>query len=148
MLTDSYNRYFNQDGNAGRLMTQTLTNLPASQRAPFSRLQASIRSAYHSHINATRTAEFNANLSSTVSGGSLAPHMRSDPNGPVARRERFDRFHRFIRSWCTVGMPGTVPFFEALWAVMRLQVIPREIGGAGGNRIEWEMDDAVFMEAG
>ena len=30
---------------------------------------------------------------------------------------------------------------------MRLQVIPVELGGAGRNRIEWELDDAVFKEA-
>jgi hypothetical protein len=46
-----------------------------------------------------------------------------------------------------MGMPGTKPFFEALWAIMRLQVIPEELGGAGRNRIEWELDDAVFKEA-
>lgn len=46
-----------------------------------------------------------------------------------------------------MGMPGTKPFFEALWAIMRLQVVPEHIGGAGGNRIEWEFDDAVFKEA-
>lgn len=46
-----------------------------------------------------------------------------------------------------MGMPGTKPFFEALWAVMRLQVIPESIGGGGEYRIEWEFDDAVFKEA-
>lgn len=46
-----------------------------------------------------------------------------------------------------MGMPGTKPFFEALWAVMRLQVLPEQLGGAGPNRIQWEFDDAVFKEA-
>jgi len=54
---------------------------------------------------------------------------------------------RFVRNWCNAGMPGTKPFFEALWALMRLQVIPEDLGGAGRNRIEWEFDDAVFKEA-
>jgi len=44
-------------------------------------------------------------------------------------------------------MPGTKPFFEALWAVFRLQVIPESLGGAGTYRIDWEFDDAVFKEA-
>ncbi|WP_233610499.1 hypothetical protein, partial [Corallococcus sp. AB049A] len=44
-------------------------------------------------------------------------------------------------------MPGTKPFFEAFWAVMRLQVLSTELGGAGARRIEWEIDDAVFKEA-
>jgi hypothetical protein len=30
---------------------------------------------------------------------------------------------------------------------MRLQVLPEQLGGAGGNRIQWEFDDAVFTEA-
>lgn len=85
--------------------------------------------------------------------------------------ERYERTERFIRNWCNTGMPGTKPFFEAyvyfisfyllffkryiffincfdsLWAVMRLQVIPENLGGAGRYRIEWEFDDAVFKEA-
>ena len=79
--------------------------------------------------------------------------------------ERYDRFARFIRSWCTLGMPGTTPFFtvrmvwcfptlytimteaQALWAIMRLQVVSEQLGGAGANRIDWELDDAVFKES-
>ena len=61
--------------------------------------------------------------------------------------DRFERFERFVRTWCTAGMPGTIPFFEGLWAVIRLQVLPEQLGGAGGNKIEWEFDDAVFKEA-
>lgn len=37
--------------------------------------------------------------------------------------------------------------FDSLWAVLRLQVIPDNLGGAGAYRIEWEFDDAVFKEA-
>ncbi|KAJ7346883.1 hypothetical protein DFH08DRAFT_700450 [Mycena albidolilacea] len=140
--------YFDQDDNSGRLMTQTLANLPSSQRAPYSRLQASIRSAYHRSVNARRTAEFRAHLSATQPGGSLMPHARANPRGNVARKERYERFERFVRSWCTMGMPGPQPFFQALWAVMRLQIVPEGIGGAGRNKIEWEFDDAVLRETG
>ncbi|KAH8071912.1 hypothetical protein BXZ70DRAFT_902975 [Cristinia sonorae] len=139
--------YYDQDDNSGRLMTQTLATLPPSQRAPFARLQGQIRSAYHASVNARRHAEFQAHITATIPGGSLMPHSRADPRGPLARKERYERLERFVRTWCTVGMPGTKPFFEGLWAVMRLQVIPQDLGGAGGNRIEWEIDDAVFKEA-
>lgn len=139
--------YYDQNDNAGRLMTQTLATLPPSQRAPFARLQASIRSAYHASVNARRNAEFQAHLSATLPGGSLMPHSRAEPTGPLARKERYDRLERFVRTWCTMGMPGTKPFFEGLWAVMRLQVIPEHLGGAGGRKIEWEIDDALFKEA-
>ncbi|KAJ7287852.1 hypothetical protein C8J57DRAFT_597533 [Mycena rebaudengoi] len=140
--------YFNQDDASGRLMTQTLANLPSSQRAPYSRLQASIRSAYHRSVNARRTAEFRAHLSATLPGGSLLPHSRANPRGALARKERYERFERFIRTWCTMGMPGPQPFFQTLWAIMRLQIVPEGIGGAGRNRIEWEFDDAVLRETG
>ncbi|KAH9040122.1 hypothetical protein EDB85DRAFT_1927108 [Lactarius pseudohatsudake] len=140
--------YFKQDEEAGRQMTQTLTTLPPAQHAPFSRLQASIRSAYHASINARRTAEFKAHLAATLPGGSLTPLWRADPAGSAAQKVRYEAFERFVRSWCTVGMPGTKPFFEGLWALMRLQVVPEHLGGAGGRRIQWEIDDAVFKEAG
>ncbi|KAI5123062.1 hypothetical protein M0805_000496 [Coniferiporia weirii] len=139
--------YYDQDDDAGRLMTQTLTSLPPSIRANYARIQAHIRASYHTFLAARRKAEFQAHLSATVPGGSLAAHSRSNPNGPLAKRERWERFDRFVKAWCNVGMPGTKPFFESLWAVMRLQVVPENLGGAGCKRIEWEFDDAVFMES-
>lgn len=141
-------RYFEQDEEAGRQMNQMLATLPPAQHAPFSRLQASIRSAYHASVNARRTAEFRAHVAATLPGGSLTPLSRADPAGCAAQKERHEAFERFVRSWCTVGMPGTKPFFEGLWALMRLQVVPERLGGAGGHRIHWEIDDAVFKEAG
>jgi hypothetical protein len=38
-------------------------------------------------------------------------------------------------------------YVDSLWAVLRLQVIPENLGGAGAYRIKWEFDDAVFKEA-
>lgn len=139
--------YFNQDQDAGHIMAQTLATLPSSHRAPFSRLQAQIRSAYHASVNARRTAEFHARLHSVVPGGSLTPSARSHPHEPLARKERYERFERFLNTWCTMSMPGTKPFFEGLWGVMRLSVLPEHLGGAGGKRIEWQIDDAVFKES-
>lgn len=89
-------RYFDQDDNSGRLMTQTLANLPSSQRAPYSRLQASIRSAYHRSVNARRTAEFRAHLSATQPGGSLMPHARANPRGNVARKGACSGILKFL----------------------------------------------------
>jgi hypothetical protein len=140
-------RYFKQDEPASKLMTQTLSSIPSSQRASYSRLQAAIRAEYHSTMAARRNAEFLARLRAVTPGGSLAAHMRTDPRSPAAQKERLSRFGAFISAWCTSGMPGTKPFFEALWATMRLQVLPVELGGAGPRQIEWEIDDAVFKEA-
>ncbi|KAI0031744.1 hypothetical protein K488DRAFT_51438 [Vararia minispora EC-137] len=139
--------FFHQDEEAGQTMTQTLATLPSHHRAPYVKLQASIRSAYHASIRNRRDAEFRAHLSSTHSGGSLSARARADPRGSEARKERYERFQGFVRTWCTAGMPGTKPFFESLWAIMRLQVVPEKLGGAGQHRIGWEIDDAVFKES-
>jgi hypothetical protein len=128
-------------------MTQTLATLPSSQRAAYSRVQAAIRSSFHAEAAARRNAEFRARMAAVQAGASLAPHARADPHSLVARKERYERLEKFIANWCTTGMPGTKPFFEGLWAVMRLQVVPENLGGAGGRRIEWEIDDSVFKEA-
>lgn len=140
-------RYYNQDEQAGTAMTQTLATLAPSHRAPFSRVQSSIREAYHRSVSARRHAELQAHLSSIQPGASLSAHLRHNPRSQEAQKERYEHMARFINSWCTMGMPGTKPFFEAMWAVLRLQVIPENLGGAGRNRIEWEFDDAVLKEA-
>jgi len=119
-----------------------------AQHVPFSRLQASIRSAYHTSINAQCTAEYRAPSSATLPGGSLMPLSQADPTGCTAQKEHFEAFEHFVRSWCTVGMPGTKSFFKGLWALMRLQIIPECLGGAGRHLIHWEINDAIFKEAG
>ena len=128
-------------------MNETLSKTPASQRAQYTRIQAAVRSAYHQSVTARRQAEFQAHITATQLGGSLMAHSRLDPSGPDARRERLEKFQKFVNTWCNAGMAGTKPFFEGMWAVMRLQVIPENIGGAGHRLIEWELDDAVFMES-
>lgn len=67
-------------------MTQTLATLPPSQKASFSRVQASIRSAYHRSVNVRRHAEFQAHMSATQPGASLMAHARADPRGPAAQK--------------------------------------------------------------
>jgi len=128
-------------------MTQTLSTLPPAQRAPFARLQASIRADYHRSVNSRKNAEFQAHITAMQPGGSLSAHSRANCHGSLAKKERRERVRRFIIGWCTVGMPGTQPFFEALWAVFRLQALPENLGGAGHHRIEWEFDDAVLKES-
>jgi hypothetical protein len=140
-------RYFKQDDEAGRLVMQTINSLPSSQRATYSRLQASVRADYHATLATRRNAEFLARLRSMIPGGSLAPHARAEPASPAARRERAERLTAFIGAWCTPGMPGTTPLFEGLYAVLRLQSLPAALGGGGGRRLEWEVDDAAFKEA-
>ncbi|SJK97518.1 uncharacterized protein ARMOST_00770 [Armillaria ostoyae] len=168
--------YFNQDDKAGHLMTQTLATIAPSQRASYARLQASTRAAYHRSVTARRHAEFEAHLSATQPGGSLLPYSRANPSSPAAQKgiaynpkclaiRRLNtctilRTSRSIPALSTnmvyIGNAGTSTFllwiddtqttFPSVWALMRLQTIPENIGGAGCNRIDWEIDDAVFKE--
>jgi hypothetical protein len=139
-------RYYDQDDRAGQSVSQTMNNLPPSHRAAYMKLQASIRSAYHSSVAARKLAEFKAQLSSVAPGGSLTPAARANPHGSVARKERHDRFGVFVSTWCSPTIPGPLPFFQGLWALMRLQALSTRLGGAGQHLIEWELDDAVFRE--
>lgn len=140
-------RYYNQDEAASQAISQILSSAPPSQRAQYSRIQASIRAAYHASVAARKKAEFQAHLSATAPGGSLTPHARANPFSSLAKKERRARLDNFVRTWCKTGLPGTKPFFQSLWAVMRLQALPESLGGAGSCRIEWEFDEAVFMES-
>ncbi|KAG8896337.1 hypothetical protein FRC00_006113 [Tulasnella sp. 408] len=124
--------FFAQDAAAGKAMTDTLAALPPSQKATYTKLQASFR----------------AFLASTTPGASLSPAARSDPHSPLARKERLERFTRFINAFCQPGTPGTHPFFEGLYGLLRLQSLGENLGGAGSVRIEWEVDDSVFLESG
>ncbi|KAG8931146.1 hypothetical protein FRC03_010546 [Tulasnella sp. 419] len=140
--------FYDQDAAAGKAMNATLASQPPSERAKFTRLQASIRSEFHASQSLRRLHEFRALVAGTKPGQSLPPAMRSRPNSSPARQERLNRLSRFISSQCTSGAPGTHPFFEGLYAVLRLQALPPSLGGAGEKRIEWEIDDATFIESG
>ncbi|KAF8331083.1 uncharacterized protein EI90DRAFT_3123823 [Cantharellus anzutake] len=113
--------YYDQDDLSGRLMSQTLANTAPAHRATYTRLQAS-------------------------PGNSLTLAARASPSGPLAKRERHERVEKFIQSHCVSGVPGTHPFFEGLYGILRLQTLPETLGGAGGKIIQWEIDDAIFIE--
>jgi hypothetical protein len=75
------------------------------------------------------------------------PSSRSSPNSARAKKERAEKFGHFIRTHCVATLPGTHPFFHGLYTALRLQTLPSNLGGAGERLIEWEFDDAVFMES-
>lgn len=77
----------------------------------------------------------------------MTPAARSNPSGPLAKKERYDKLAHLIQTHCLSDMPGTHPFFAGLYGVLRLQALPEKLGGAGDRLIEWEIDDAVFMES-
>lgn len=42
--------------------------------------------------------------------------------------------------------PGPHPLLRSLKTILLLQSLAQKHGGAGAYRIEWEIDDAVWME--
>ncbi|KAG8785455.1 hypothetical protein FRC15_001316 [Serendipita sp. 397] len=139
--------YFQQDAHAGTQMQETLRTAPASQRAAYTRLQAQIRSSYHASVALRRESEFHAHLTSTKPGQSLTPLHRKIPLSDGAKLERLERLEKFLGVWATSGNIGTRPFLDGLFAILRLQALPEKLGGAGGRRLAWEIDDAVFKES-
>lgn len=49
---------------------------------------------------------------------------------------------------CCRNYPGPHPFLKTLKAVLLLQALALKQGGAGAMRLEWEIDDAVWLESG
>ncbi len=132
-------------------ISSTLASLPPSHRAAFTRIQSSLRAQSHDHGLRMRLSQFHALISSTVPNASLTPLARSELGGARAKMERKDRLSVFLRTWCAKSgnTIGVEPFFRALYVAFKLQSKgERSVGGAGSRRIVWEMDDAVFMEAG
>lgn len=124
------------------------THNPAPHRAIYLQIQAACRALAHLHQLRMRIASFHASIAGMTPSGSLTPHSRTDLAGKAARLERKERLRTFIDTWCSPHS-GVEPFFKGLWAALRVQSrggIDR--GGAGARRVVWEIDDAVFMEAG
>jgi hypothetical protein len=127
----------------------TLASLPPSHRAAFTRIQNSLRAQSHSHNARLGLLAFHALITSTSSNGGLTPLTRQDLRSTRAKMERRSKLQEFCTRWCQKGAVGVEPFFRALYVCMLLQGKgERGVGGAGGKRVVWEVDDAVFMEAG
>jgi len=58
-----------------------------------------------------------------------------------------DKLVHLIQTHCLSDVPGTQPFFFGLYDILRLQGLPEKLGGAGERLVEWEIDDAVFLES-
>lgn len=130
-------------------ISSTLAALPPSHRATYTRIQASLRAQSHDRATRIRLIEFHALISSTFANASLTLPARQDFNGKEAREERRNKLAKFVQQWCSKSGVGVEPFFKALYTALRLQGKgERNVGGPGARRIVWEIDDAVFMEAG
>ncbi|CEH17949.1 hypothetical protein CBOM_04324 [Ceraceosorus bombacis] len=63
-------------------------------------------------------------------------------------KERLKRWRGFVQTHAKRNNVGTHPWFAAIATVLRLQALVDQHAGAGKVCLEWELDDAVLMEAG
>ncbi|KZT62041.1 hypothetical protein CALCODRAFT_490605 [Calocera cornea HHB12733] len=141
--------FYQQSHESGQKMNTILSSLPPSQRARFTRIQASIRAQFHADRTLALQSAMLALLSSTVPLHSLTPPSRARPQGKSAQKEREEKLSAFLREWGKTmdTLPGVRKFIEGLYSTLRLMSRPENHGGAGPRRVEWEIDDAIFMES-
>lgn len=119
-------------------------------------MMASVRSNFHRDEEIRRRTAVEAMLASTSPGQAVKTALQISPESTSvaamraakARQIRREGLRVFIESNCVKAMPGTHPFFRSLYAALYLQGLQSAKGGAGGRCVEWEVDVAVFSEAG
>jgi hypothetical protein len=130
-----------------------LNRLPAHSRTQYARTMAGVRSQFHRDEEIRRRQEVEATLAANEPGRTIMNVLRVSEGGTIAMRsstakqERAKLLRAFIQNHCVKAMPGTHPFFRSLYALLYLQALKAEKGGAGKRRVEWEVDMAVFSEA-
>ncbi|KAL8292287.1 hypothetical protein RQP46_001753 [Phenoliferia psychrophenolica] len=146
--------YYDKDAGAAQAVDSVLNRLPAGSRTAYARTMASVRSQFHRDEEIRRRSEVERALALARPGKAIMERLQISEGGtvamrsPKARKERADRLAGFIKAHCLKGLPGTLPFFRSLYAVLYLQQLKASKGGAGKRRVEWEVDVTVFSEAG
>ncbi|GAA5825608.1 hypothetical protein JCM10212_004294 [Sporobolomyces blumeae] len=152
-------QYYDNDTNAARKVGETLNKLPPSSVAIYSRTMASVRSEYHRDKEFERRLHVETTLESILPGSTikatLGVSLEDGLGGGVAamrskaaRRARHAALKSFLDVNCVKAIPGCHPFFRSLYAVLWLQALESSKGGAGSRQVEWDVDVAVFSEAG
>ncbi|KAI5474767.1 hypothetical protein MNV49_002500 [Pseudohyphozyma bogoriensis] len=147
--------YFDRDSSAAQSVDSILQRLPASSRQAYARTMASIRSSFHLHESIKQRQLVESTLASVKPSSTIREALQISEGGLAAmrskkaRKERRKRLEAFVKAHCGVGgLVGTHPFFRSLYAVLMLQAMEAGKGGAGRRRVTWEVDVAVFGEAG
>ncbi|KAG0141869.1 hypothetical protein CROQUDRAFT_663278 [Cronartium quercuum f. sp. fusiforme G11] len=145
--------FYDGDPHATKSVEQIIKHLPAASKAAFTKQMASIRSQFHRDAASSRRAEVDKLLLDTLPSSVIIKSVGNDSSlsamrSPRARQERKDRLKKFINAHCVRNMVGVHPFFSSLCAVLHLLLIPARKGGSGKRRIEWDIDLALFCEAG
>ncbi|KAA1089542.1 hypothetical protein PGT21_021582 [Puccinia graminis f. sp. tritici] len=145
--------FYTGDPIATKNVESIIKNLPAASKAAYTKQMATVRSQFHRDAASSRRAEVDKLLHDTLPSSIIIKAVGNDSSlwalrSPRARQERLDRLKKFINAHCVRNMVGVHPFFNSLCAVLHLLSLPARKSGAGKRRVEWEIDLALFCEAG
>lgn len=119
------------------------------------RSMASVRAAFHRKQEIERRQVAVRLLEETEPGSVVKKALSISEGGTTAMRSsaarlvRKEQLKSLLDQHCSPHLPGTHPFFRGLCALLLLQCeAAGKSGGAGKHRLEWEVDVAVFTEAG
>ncbi|PWN44489.1 hypothetical protein IE81DRAFT_21630 [Ceraceosorus guamensis] len=124
------------DAAAGERVEEKLRGIPLSHRAAYTRAQSKARQEYHANVAFARRQRLSDLLTSTHA------------DEKMDSKERLKRWRGFVQTHAKRNNVGTHPWFAAIATVLRLQALVDQHAGAGKVCLEWELDDAVLMEAG
>ncbi|OAV88909.1 hypothetical protein PTTG_28870 [Puccinia triticina 1-1 BBBD Race 1] len=145
--------FYTGDPTATKNVEYIIKNLPAASKAAYTKQMATVRSQFHRDAASSRRAEVDKLLHDTLPSSIIIKAVGNDSSlwamrSPRARQERLDRLKKFINAHCVRNMVGAHPFFNSLCAVLHLLSLPARKAGSGKRRVEWEIDLALFCEAG
>ncbi|KAI7942099.1 hypothetical protein MJO28_012126 [Puccinia striiformis f. sp. tritici] len=145
--------FYTGDPIATKNVENIIKNLPAASKAAYTKQMATVRSQFHRDAASSRRAEVDKLLHDTLPSSIIIKAVGNDSSlwamrSPRARQERLDRLKKFINAHCVRNMVGVHPFFNSLCAVLHLMSLPARKSGSGKRRIDWEIDLALFCEAG
>ncbi|PLW22705.1 hypothetical protein PCASD_13727 [Puccinia coronata f. sp. avenae] len=145
--------FYTGDAIATKNVESIIKNLPAASKATYTKQMATVRSQFHRDAASSRRAEVDKLLLDTLPSSIIIKAVGNDSSlaamrSPRARQERLDRLKKFMNAHCVRNMVGVHPFFNSLCAVLHLMSLPARKSGSGKRRVEWEIDLALFCEAG
>ncbi|GAA5935936.1 hypothetical protein JCM10213_002159 [Rhodosporidiobolus nylandii] len=148
--------YYDKSDTAAQRIDATLGKLPPSFRTAYARTMAAVRADFHRDDEIRRRRGVETLLASIAPAQSVKTALGISPTSDSVAAHRSSRawqvrregLKAFLDANCVKAMPGTHPFFKSLFAALWLQGLPSSKGGAGARCVEWEVDVAVFTEAG
>ncbi|POW01209.1 hypothetical protein PSTT_12634 [Puccinia striiformis] len=148
--------FYTGDPIATKNVENIIKNLPAASKAAYTKQMATVRSQFHRDAASSRRAEVDKLLHDTLPSSIIIKAVGNDSSlwamrSPRARQERLDRLKKLLMlivygTWSEFIV--RLPFFNSLCAVLHLMSLPARKSGSGKRRIDWEIDLALFCEAG